>query len=236
MATIMLSGGFDPLHPGHIRMFKAAAKHGDVVVALNSDDWLKRKKGFAFQNWDQRAEILSALSAVRDVTGVDDGDGTVCEALRRRKPEFFGNGGDRGPGNTPELAVCAELGIMPVFDLGGGKLASSSDLLAQAKDLARVNRSWGHYTVLAAGVGYKVKLLTFTGGRTRDQRHERRSEEWLCLEGQIETQSGPLGPEPFDSLTVLAREWHWLGGIGRVLEIQRGDYCGEDDIEVRSVA
>lgn len=126
---ILLSGGFDPLHIGHVRMILAAKTiSAQVVIALNSDLWLERKKGFVFMAWEERAEILRAMH-VR-VTRVDDRDGTVCEALRRVNPHWFGNGGDRTFGNPKEHEVCEEFGIREVFGLGGGKIQSSSGLTA----------------------------------------------------------------------------------------------------------
>lgn len=110
-------------------MINAAAEYGPVIIALNSDAWLTRKKGRPFMIWSERAEILRALLNVEDVYPVDDGDGTVCEAIRRYRPAEFGNGGDRTDQNTPELALCRELEIEPVFWLGGGKVQSSSDLI-----------------------------------------------------------------------------------------------------------
>ena len=93
--TVLVSGGFDPVHIGHIRMILDASKHGDVIVVANSDDWLYRKKGFVFMEFEQRAEILSAIKGVIKVSGVDDNDGTVCEAIRRLKPDYFANLCDR---------------------------------------------------------------------------------------------------------------------------------------------
>jgi len=133
--TVMVSGGFDPVHAGHIRMIRDAASHGDVIVIANSDDWLFRKKGFVFMTFDQRAEILNAIKGVILVDSVDDTDGTVCEAIRRLKPDFFANGGDRGRSNTPEQAVCEELGVKLLWGVGGDKkLASSSDLVQNVRD------------------------------------------------------------------------------------------------------
>jgi D-beta-D-heptose 7-phosphate kinase/D-beta-D-heptose 1-phosphate adenosyltransferase len=126
---IAVSGGCDPCHSGHIRMILEAATYGDVVVILNSDDWLLRKKGYKFMGWEERAEILMGIKGVVDVVPVDDSDGTVCEALRRIRPDYFANGGDRKPGNTPEGDVCAELGIEMVWNVGGGKTQSSSWLI-----------------------------------------------------------------------------------------------------------
>lgn len=127
--TIAVSGGCDPAHSGHIRMILEAATYGDVIVILNSDDWLLRKKGYKFMDWNERAEILRAIRGVVDVVPVDDSDGTVCEALRRIRPDAFANGGDRKAGNTPEGEVCKELGIEMLWGVGGGKTQSSSWLI-----------------------------------------------------------------------------------------------------------
>lgn len=137
MPKIAVSGGFDPVHIGHLRMFQAAhinglTEHGivDVVVILNSDEWLMRKKGFVFMPFEERKEILLGFSSVYDVVEVDDSDDTVCEALRRIKPDFFGNGGDRKSDNVPEIDLCQKLGIELVWNLGGDKIQSSSDLVS----------------------------------------------------------------------------------------------------------
>jgi cytidyltransferase-like protein len=128
--TIMVSGGFDPVHAGHIRMIRAAAKYGDVIVIANSDTWLHNKKGFVFMDFHQRSEILNAIKGVILVDSVDDSDGTVCEAIRRLRPTYFANGGDRGKHNTPEQNVCDELGIEMLWSIGGDeKVAASSDLV-----------------------------------------------------------------------------------------------------------
>ena len=90
--TIALSGGFDPVHVGHVKMIEDAAKQGQVLIILNSDAWLRRKKGYVFMPWKERAHILGNIKGVVAVTSVDDRDGTVCEALKRHKPDIFGNG------------------------------------------------------------------------------------------------------------------------------------------------
>jgi len=133
--TVMVSGGFDPVHAGHIRLIRAAADHGDVIVIANSDEWLFRKKGFVFMDFDSRAEILNAVKGVVIVDSVDDSDGTVCDAIYRHKPTYFANGGDRGRNNTPEQSVCEELGVELLWGVGGDKkLASSSDLVQNVRD------------------------------------------------------------------------------------------------------
>jgi D-beta-D-heptose 7-phosphate kinase/D-beta-D-heptose 1-phosphate adenosyltransferase len=131
-ATIMVSGGFDPLHIGHLRMIKEAAKVGKVIVVANSDAWLLRKKGYIFMPWEERKEIIEGYSEVDRVEAVDDSDGSVCEALRRIRPTYFANGGDRTNKNTPEMAVCDELGITMLWEVGGGKIQSSSEMVANA--------------------------------------------------------------------------------------------------------
>jgi len=133
--TVMVSGGFDPIHAGHIRMIRHAAQFGDVIVVANSDDWLYRKKGFIFMEWERRVEILNAIKGVILVDSVDDSDGTVCEAIKRLKPNFFANGGDRGRSNTPEQTVCEKLGIGLLWSIGGDeKLDSSSELAKKVRD------------------------------------------------------------------------------------------------------
>ena len=127
--TILLSGGFDPIHIGHVRMILAAAEVGDVIIVANSDNWLMRKKQYVFMPGEERAKFLGAINGVATVASVDDTDGTVCEALRRLKPDIFGNGGDRTNKNTPEMDVCKELGIEMMWALGGKKIQSSSDLV-----------------------------------------------------------------------------------------------------------
>jgi|TARA_A200000159_G_scaffold164264_1_gene193249 cytidyltransferase-like protein len=133
--TVMVSGGFDPVHAGHIRMIRHAAEFGDVIVIANSDDWLYRKKGFVFMEYERRIEILNAIKGVILVDSVDDSDGTVCDAIRRHAPTFFANGGDRGKTNTPEQSVCEELGVQLLWGVGGEeKLQSSSELAKKARN------------------------------------------------------------------------------------------------------
>jgi D-beta-D-heptose 7-phosphate kinase/D-beta-D-heptose 1-phosphate adenosyltransferase len=130
--TIMVSGGFDPLHIGHLRMIKEAAKYGKVIVVANSDAWLLRKKGYIFMPWTERKEIIEGYAEVDRVEAVDDSDGSVCEAIRRLRPTYFANGGDRTNKNTPEMAVCDELRVTMLWEIGGGKIQSSSEMVANA--------------------------------------------------------------------------------------------------------
>jgi D-beta-D-heptose 7-phosphate kinase/D-beta-D-heptose 1-phosphate adenosyltransferase len=137
--TVMVSGGFDPVHAGHIRMIIEAGKWGDVIVIANSDRWLFEKKGFVFMDFEQRAEILQAIKGVILVDSVDDTDGTVCDAIRRHKPTYFANGGDRGRNNTPEQTVCEELGVKMLWSVGGDeKRDSSSELVKRVRAPDRI--------------------------------------------------------------------------------------------------
>lgn len=120
------------MHKGHMDYIKDAAKHGDVIVILNSDAWLRRKKGFVFQTYEERKYILENLKDVFSVVPVEDSDGTVCEALRRLHPDYFGKGGDRTADNTPEQETCSWLGIEMIWDLGGRKTQASSTLVRNA--------------------------------------------------------------------------------------------------------
>ena len=128
---VAVSGGFDPVHVGHVRMIAEAANYGAVIVIANSDAWLMRKKGYIFMTWEERQEILYSLKGVADVLEAKDDDGSVCETLRKLNPDIFANGGDRKYSNTPEVALCQELGIEMLWNVGGGKIQSSSELVAK---------------------------------------------------------------------------------------------------------
>jgi D-beta-D-heptose 7-phosphate kinase/D-beta-D-heptose 1-phosphate adenosyltransferase len=130
--TVMVSGGFDPLHVGHLRMIQEASKFGKVIVVINSDAWLFRKKNYVFIPWEDRKEIIEGYSEVWKVVSVNDDDGTVCDALEQHKPDYFANGGDRTSTNTPEKIVCERLGIKMLWNVGGGKVRSSSTLVDNA--------------------------------------------------------------------------------------------------------
>lgn len=133
---VAVSGGFDPIHIGHVRMFKAARRLGDkLVVIINNDNWLRDKKGYAFMPARERAELIKAFPFVDKVVITDhkrhDPDRSVCRTLTKLRPAVFGNGGDRrGTADIPEAALCEKLGIRMIFNLGkGGKVQSSSWLV-----------------------------------------------------------------------------------------------------------
>ena len=138
---IILSGGFDPVHKGHVRMFEAASKLGYVAVGLNSDKWLIRKKEKYFMPFSERKEILESIKFVDKVVGFNDDDDTACDLIKNinnkysEKMEiYFGNGGDRTNQTTPEIEYCDKNNIGLIWDLGGGKIQSSSDLLKSWDD------------------------------------------------------------------------------------------------------
>ena len=136
---IAVSGGFDPLHIGHVRMFEAAKELGDeLVVIINNDNWITLKKGKAFMPEQERKELIEALRVVDRVVLTkhekDTKDLSVCNALREVRPDIFANGGDRKVDNIPEVAVCKEIGCKMVFNVGiGGKIQSSSWLVNKTK-------------------------------------------------------------------------------------------------------
>ena len=136
--VIIVSGGFDPAHKGHIRMFREAANLGhQVIIGLNSDEWLSRKKGKPFMKWEERAEILESCKFVTQVLSMDDTDDTASDIIRQvanlyKNQDmniYFANGGDRKKGNVPELDVCKDLNVVMLWGIGGGKIQSSSWLI-----------------------------------------------------------------------------------------------------------
>ena len=135
--TVCISGGFDPVHVGHLRMIRSAKRiagaSGKLVVILNSDEWLMRKKGYVFMPFEERKEILLGFRGVDAISLVDDRDNTVCEALERINPDIFANGGDRKESNVPEDGTCSDFHIEMVYNVGGGKVQSSSKLAGRAE-------------------------------------------------------------------------------------------------------
>ncbi len=132
---VIVSGGFDPMHKGHVRLMQRACSYGALYVLLNSDEWLVKKKGKAFMKFDDRMEILAAMRWVCTVKEVDDSDGSVCkglEEIRKDNPDVsitFANGGDRLADNIPEVETCKKNNIKMVFNVGGNKIESSSELI-----------------------------------------------------------------------------------------------------------
>lgn len=139
---VAVSGGMDPLHVGHIQLFEEAKKLGDeLIVILNNDNWLKKKKGFVFISQKERKKIIEAIKWVDRVVisghGKNPKDMSISRELLKLKPDIFANGGDRTKKNIPEVAVCKKIGCKMVFNVGGGKAQSSSWLLKKFLDNAK---------------------------------------------------------------------------------------------------
>jgi D-beta-D-heptose 7-phosphate kinase/D-beta-D-heptose 1-phosphate adenosyltransferase len=252
MRTIVLiSGGFDPLHSGHVSYINAARKLGDwLIVGINSDDWLRRKKGQAFLPFSERSSIISNLRSVDEVIGFDDSTGSANNAIlevRSRYPNdriLFANGGDRTSKNIPEQSVIDD-NLEFVFGVGGeDKKNSSSWILAEWK-APRTTRPWGFYRVLHdPSPGIKVKELTVLPGcQLSMQRHNLRSEFWFVSEGTASINTLDEENSEFcllelsmnQSMFIERRQWHRLcnktSQLLKMIEIQYGERCEELDIE-----
>jgi len=137
--TVAVSGGFDPPHIGHVRMFQEAKKLGDeLIIILNNDNWLKKKKGYIFMPQKERKELIESIKGVDKVILTshpkNSKNMSVCAELKKLRPDIFANGGDRKLGNIPEVPVCNKIGCKMVFNVGhGGKIQSSSRLLEKYK-------------------------------------------------------------------------------------------------------
>jgi cytidyltransferase-like protein len=247
---VLVTGGFDPLHSGHIEYFKAARRLGDIlVVGVNSDAWLTRKKGRAFMPSNERVTIIQNLKVVDHCILFNDDDGSAREAIRNVKLLYpnshiiFANGGDRTQDNIPEMT---EKDVEFAFGVGGeDKLNSSSWILEEWKAPKTV-RSWGYYRVLHDVLGCKVKELTVNPGKSLSmQKHFHRNEYWMVAEGKCEVrselESGYAVPTKVlkyhDTFTIPEGTWHQLNNPYtipcKLVEIQYGDICAEDDIERR---
>ncbi len=245
-----MTGGFDPLHSGHIEMIRQAGSLGDVlVVGVNSDEWLERKKGRPFMKFEDRSIVVGELKGVHDVIGFDDTDGSAKDAIKRVRKEYpdhtivFANGGDRTKDNIPEMNIDDD-NIEFVFEVGGSdKINSSSWILAEWKN-PKVIRPWGYYRVLDDKPGYKVKELVIEPGkRLSMQRHFKRNEHWYMLKGKCDIVTDYDGSiikvtkYPNEEYIIGQTVWHQgqnnYDEPCHILEVQYGSECIEADIERR---
>lgn len=254
MKTIVLiTGGFDPIHSGHIAYLQAAKKLGNIlVVGVNSDAWLARKKGRAFMPLMERTAILRAMTGVDFVIDFDDSDGSARNAIwmvRQSYPQdriIFANGGDRTDANIPEMDIQdPNLGF--AFGVGGEDKKNSSSWILTEWKAPKTPRAWGYYRVLhEQDQQVKVKeLVVEPGQRLSMQRHADRAEHWFVAEGcatvyslDRSTDIDPLGTyNQFDHIHIRRDQWHQLCNETdqplRVVEIQYGLRCVEEDIERR---
>ena len=139
--VVVVSGGLDPIHCGHVRLIKEAATYGKLYVIINNDNWLIKKKGFCFMPEEERLEVVSAIKGVSfamlSFHDKECKDMTVCKELEWLKPDIFCQGGDRTEDNNPEKTLCEELGIKIIYNVGGGKIQSSSWLVEKAGGACR---------------------------------------------------------------------------------------------------
>lgn len=254
MKVVIVSGGFDPLHSGHISHFEAARGLGDkLIIALNSDNWLTRKKGRAFMPFDERAKIIAKLEMVDDVWSFNDDDGSSKAALYQAKKTYpnetvvFCNGGDRKSENIPEMDVD---GIEFAFGVGGNDKANSSSWILQEWQHPSQSRVWGKFCDLFSDSAVKVKELIIEPGKSISyQRHFKRSEVWFVSKGRCEVKHGPDTDRPdlFDVISLKTDEvirigvgeWHQIindkaNPPCHIIEIQYGEETSEEDIERHS--
>lgn len=250
MKIVLVTGGFDPIHSGHIEYFKSARELGDMlIVGINSDNWLQRKKGRAFMPWVERNVIVANLDVVDATLAFDDSDGSAVDAIRKVKSLYpndeiiFANGGDRTVHNIPEMS---ESNVVFKFGVGGENKMNSSSWILEEWKAPKTERPWGYYRVLHEVSGTKVKELTINPGQKLSmQRHKHRAEHWHVTEGMCQVDSQMDGgyylpPRTLSkhmTLDIPAGQWHQLtnpyNDPCKLVEIQYGPVCEEDDIERR---
>ena len=249
MNIIIVSGGFDPIHSGHIEYFEAAKKHGDkLVVALNSDQWLENKKGKFFMPFNERKAIIESIGCIDEVIDFEDDEiGSCIQALEKAKrlfpadQLFFANGGDRNDGNIPEMTVD---GIKFLFSVGGDDKKNSSSWILKNWQYYHEERLWGSFYNLFEEDQVKVKeLIVHPGKGMSFQKHFKRSEIWMVSKGSCIVNYSKNDPDEkeniqlnkFDHYLVPLGEWHQITNPFKetchLIEIQYGEACIEDDIE-----
>jgi cytidyltransferase-like protein len=247
---VIVTGGFDPLHSGHIAYLQAARKLGDeLVVGLNSDSWLARKKGRPFMPYAERYAVLSELQCVDRVLDFDDTDGSAKALIQRMLDTtdvdlVFANGGDRTDKNIPEMDIDNRR-LTFAFGIGGFSKANSSSWILEEWKKPKTSRTWGYYRVLhEVGTNTKLKELTVAPKTCLSmQRHEKRAEFWFVAEGEatVYTLDSSTDRDVKDHMTIHEscwinrNEWHQLCNETdrplKLIEIQFGEDCVEEDIE-----
>lgn len=249
--VVVITGGFDPIHRGHIEYINAAKELGDIlIVGVNSDEWLVRKKGRSFMPFEDRVSIIGELQQVDYAIPFDDRDGTAKDAIawaRKVFPErtiVFANGGDRTSDNIPEMNFVDD-NIEFVFGVGGTDKVNSSSWILEEWKAPKTERPWGYYRVLHEnGPEVKVKELTVEPKKYLSmQKHNSRLELWFVAEGTAtvytinnssdEELDGVY--EKFRNIHIAANQWHRLANETdkplKIIEIQYGEVCIEEDIE-----
>ena len=240
---VVITGGFDPIHSGHIAYIKAARELGRVMVGVNSDEWLTRKKGAAFMSIDDRLDIIKNLKDVMGAFTFDDADGSAKNAIMKVRELFpknkiiFANGGDRTSVNIPEMDT-TDSNIEFVFGIGGEDKKNSSSWILSEWKAPKTKRPWGYYRVLhTEGHEVKVKELVVDPGKSLSmQSHISRNEYWLISQGIATVTLNKFTKNLLKHENCIIRkgEWHQLSNQGtedlKIIEIQYGEICDENDI------
>jgi len=246
---VIFTGGFDPIHSGHISCIKEARKLGRVVIGLNSDEWLARKKGKPFLTFEERKAVLDEFKDILCVIAFDDSDDTASDAIRHvmnlfpKNKIIFVNGGDRTEGNIPELEVFRDHPRVSFqFGIGGQNKKNSSSSILSDWNQSTEKRNWGDSKTYYDTKESKVKRLVIEPGKSISmQYHLRRNEFWF-----IESGAGTIytldGENIMKLKTIYKHETHHVS-VGQwhmikadtdeklcIIEIQYGKLCEEKDI------